>query len=509
MARNAIVLMIDRLGSGFVGPYGNTWVETPALNRLASESLLFETVIGDSTRLEQLYDSYWLGTHAVERVCGSRLQTGAGRRQTGPAESELAAPRYASVAVPPETKSGVGKRPLGNAGAVEPATPSGDVVGPPEPLSLLCRLAEAGVTPLVMTDSEQVASHRLAAGFCEALLPGNRPLATAQAVDQTRTAELLAAALERAQELRSPFLLWVHAAAMNAVWDAPYEYRASLADEEDPEPPSICEPPHRELGETYDPDELLGIVQSYAGEVVALDELLGALLEAIEEAGLAPDTLVVLAAPRGYPLGEHGFVGAAGDQLHTELLETPLLIRDPRQRHSSLRLLDIVQPADLFATLLDWFQLLPQPAAEARSAAENTASASSASPTVSLVPAPAPLDEPAWTASRGQSQSPVSGVESPQASSVGPGQSLLMLAEQSPWTRSLALSLDESAWALRTPEWFLLHTKDGHDWLYAKPDDRWEVNEVADRCRQVVDQLKALALQLFATQGVHSTPTEG
>jgi hypothetical protein len=28
--------------------------------------------------------------------------------------------------------------------------------------------------------------------------------------------------------------------------------------------------------------------------------------------------------------------------------------------------------------------------------------------------------------------------------------------------------------------------------LYVKPDDRWEVSEVSDRCRETVEQLKAV-----------------
>ena len=39
---NAICLVIDRLHAGYVGAYGNTWIETPAMNRLASQSFLLD-----------------------------------------------------------------------------------------------------------------------------------------------------------------------------------------------------------------------------------------------------------------------------------------------------------------------------------------------------------------------------------------------------------------------------------------------------------------------------------
>ena len=61
----AIVLVVDRLGAGFLGPYGNTWVETQHCNRLASQSLLCEFAFSDSSSLEAVYRSYWTGLHAM------------------------------------------------------------------------------------------------------------------------------------------------------------------------------------------------------------------------------------------------------------------------------------------------------------------------------------------------------------------------------------------------------------------------------------------------------------
>jgi len=55
LEQNAIVLVIDRLGPGMMGPYGNTWLDTPHLNRLASESLLFEYALADSPALATVF----------------------------------------------------------------------------------------------------------------------------------------------------------------------------------------------------------------------------------------------------------------------------------------------------------------------------------------------------------------------------------------------------------------------------------------------------------------------
>ncbi len=65
MPSNAVILIIDRLHSGFVGACGNTWIATPELNRLAADGFLFDRAMIDSPGLEQLYRSYWQGIHAL------------------------------------------------------------------------------------------------------------------------------------------------------------------------------------------------------------------------------------------------------------------------------------------------------------------------------------------------------------------------------------------------------------------------------------------------------------
>jgi arylsulfatase A-like enzyme len=40
--RNVIVVMLDSLGANYVGAYGNKWIKTPNIDRLAREGVLFE-----------------------------------------------------------------------------------------------------------------------------------------------------------------------------------------------------------------------------------------------------------------------------------------------------------------------------------------------------------------------------------------------------------------------------------------------------------------------------------
>ena len=51
---NAICLVFDRLHAGYLGAYGNSWIETPAFDRLASQSFLFDRALIDSPELPLL-----------------------------------------------------------------------------------------------------------------------------------------------------------------------------------------------------------------------------------------------------------------------------------------------------------------------------------------------------------------------------------------------------------------------------------------------------------------------
>jgi len=62
---NAICLVIDRLRAGCLGAYGNSWIETPATDRLAAESFVFDQALVDTPRLDLLYRSYWQGWPAL------------------------------------------------------------------------------------------------------------------------------------------------------------------------------------------------------------------------------------------------------------------------------------------------------------------------------------------------------------------------------------------------------------------------------------------------------------
>jgi hypothetical protein len=241
--------------------------------------------------------------------------------------------------------------------------------------------------------------------------------------------------------------LWVHAQALAGPWDAPYELRAELADETDPPPPSLIEPPQLLVPAEVDPDLLLGYQQAYGGQVRALDACLAPLWSLREELPALKDSLWVLTSPRGFPLGEHGRVGNCEPALFGELLHTPLVVSLPGGVSELTRTTGFSQPYDLYAAICegaDW-----QPTATSR-----------------LIAFARELEIPPrlWAAAVGSHER-----------------------------------------SLRTLGWFLRESQiDGElrQQLYAKPDDRWEANEVATRCVEVCEQMAATLQEVLANREV-------
>ncbi len=94
--------------------------------------------------------------------------------------------------------------------------------------------------------------------------------------------------------------------------------------------------------------------------ISAADDCLGRLLDALNELGLARNTIVIYTSDNGYYLGEHGL----GDKrsAYDESLRVPFLVRDPRlgARARGRVVEDMVLNLDLAQTLLD-FAGVPAP----------------------------------------------------------------------------------------------------------------------------------------------------
>jgi arylsulfatase A-like enzyme len=290
----------------------------------------------------------------------------------------------------------------------------------------------------LITDEPVVFEMANSTGFAEKSLHGaESPKSLAVEAAETQMARVLRTARDWLDQAREPFCLWVHLQGMAAPWNAPWEYRASYAEEEDPRPPTFIEVPKRQLRANYDPDELLGIHQAYAGQVSLLDDSLEPICDWLATDRRAASTLFCFVSARGFPLGEHLRVGAYDEALYNETLQVPWFMRFPDGLGRLERTQALVRPSDLPAAILDWLGL-------------NLDSQSIRGGLLDLI--------------RGQTHA---------------------------WRDCLRFAISTEQ-AIRTPAWYLRVPAAGLPELYAKPSDRWEVNEVAKLLPDVVAALQSV-----------------
>jgi arylsulfatase A-like enzyme len=246
-------------------------------------------------------------------------------------------------------------------------------------------------------------------------------------------------------------LVWIHARGMYGVWDAPVELQQVLLDEGEPAPVHAAAPPDFLLGDADDPDVGFRYACAYAAQVMVLDSCWDMLMDALRSAPNGGDWLVILLGARGFPLGEHRRIGGSDGRLFVEQLHVPWLVYLPNGRGRLSRSTQLVSHFDVPPTLVDWMDQLSVDFSTADGASVLAAASSSR-------------------------------VE---------------------WRDALIAISREGSCALRTQEWCLRQAAGGSEAgeLYVRPDDRWEANDVAKLCPNVVDKLTGAAdnaLQLLA-----------
>ena len=280
-----------------LGPFGNTWFETPNFNRLAADSILYQQCVVETLEYELGYRSILTGQHPVTL------------RAEGQTEFDLSLPEL-----------------LGGS--------------------------------IFITDRSSRTVAAIGDSFDRVIQVGgsSTPSGLAESVEETTLARFFAESIDWIGNQPEASLYWLDCQGMFGNWDAPYEFRNRNADPDDPESPGFWQPPCFFFNATTDdPDLLLGLQQAYSGQMVLLDQCLGILLEELERKNRLDQTLVCLYSSASYPLGEHGVVGSYQPTLNSEAIHVPLMIRWPGQKTAGVRNQNLVSPRMVTDAIRAWF----------------------------------------------------------------------------------------------------------------------------------------------------------
>ncbi len=180
-----------------------------------------------------------------------------------------------------------------------------------------------------------------------------------------------------------PFFLWVHFFDPHAPFAAPAPYNALFWEGGQGDGARRAQPVEGGFGAGGIPehiyraagfeDRIERLIAAYDGEIAYTDAHLERLLDALDQLGLAADTLVLVTADHGEILERadtpyHGTVYFShGTYLFQELLAVPLLVRYPARLRKGVTVEEPVGLIDVAPTLLELAGIEPTPAMVGRS----------------------------------------------------------------------------------------------------------------------------------------------
>jgi arylsulfatase A-like enzyme len=469
---NVVVVVCNSLHLGFLGPYGNSWIETPHIDRLASEGIAFDHHFPENLTTIPTRRSWWTGRYGFP----DPEKGWTALRSDEPILPDLLwnqGVRTALISDVPMLRDpqfgfgrGFDEIVWIRGSGYDPLIPRGD------PRAKGVRLRDE---PGLRLPPENDPDRGLWKERWEQLLR-NRAVLSTENEENAGVARCVRAAIQWIERQGSappalPFFLWLDIFSPHGPWDIPSRYRdlyatvdpdefeageeGNLVEEEDDDAesledvPVLLDVPAGAVGDVIDELELLRLRRTYAGTVTLVDRWLGELFSALRHSGRAEDTLVVFTSDQGEPLGEHGYVRRFRPWLYEELIHTPLILRLPGSQFGGTRHQALVQTVDLLPTVLS------------------------------------ALDLPAC----------------PEAH----GHDLLALVrgEKTKLRDFACLGMDAEEFAIRTHLWHLTvpveHDPDesprGPE-LYRKPEDRWDQNEVLALYPEVAEHLE-LTLRRF------------
>lgn len=300
---NILFLYTDDQQADTIGAWGNRYIETPNLDRLASEGFSFR-------------NAYCGGSFSPAVCVASRSMLMTGRHWHQIKDKQ----HWAGLTTLPEALAGVGYR--------------SHIVGKWHNGSKsLLRSFQSGTSVFLggMTDHLKVPLSDIREG----VLHNKR---TAEGFSTTMFADAAITFLERQQD--KPFFLYVAFTAPHDTRNPPPEYREKYYKKDLPLPDNfltlhpfdngLLSPVYRDenLAPWPRPEEMIrDQIAEYYGLVTHLDEQVGRVLEAIKNSPHADNTYVVFASDHGLALGQHGLMGK--QSLYEHSMRTPLIITGP------------------------------------------------------------------------------------------------------------------------------------------------------------------------------------
>ncbi len=344
---NLIVISTDTWRADYLGCYGNDWIQTPNLDRIAGEGVVFDRFYAEALPTLCARSVFYTGRHLwpgwqVKEHRGDHLSYQPGWHQI-PEEhitiaETLQAAGYATALVSDLYHQ---FKPTGNWHRgfdawhwIRGQEQDRYVTGPRDDIDLSSYSRDGIYKQRRFQGLEQYFLNQL----------------ERKSESDYKCAQVLQTAAEWLDRNtgNQPFMLWCECFDPHEPWDPPTEYADRYCPDYDG--PEFVSPPG-EVSQVSE-KELDRIRALYAGECTLVDTWAGHLFDVLDRRDLWDDTIVLFLSDHGTNMGERGLIRKRPWTLEDQEARLPLIIRHPDRSIANRRVDTLLQTPDLAPTLL-------------------------------------------------------------------------------------------------------------------------------------------------------------
>ncbi len=370
MKKNVIVVMLDTLQFNYLGCYGNKWIKTPNLDRLAREGVLFEnnyieglpTVPCRRTMFTGRYYLHSKGWSALDMDDTTIADLCWGR----PIDTALVfdCPMYRLP------KFGY-TRGFDKVYFLHGHENDHEYFGQ-DPLYHL--KPEDFIEEHTLQAAHKLEGERMTGPLLYELSCHLRETQYWKSDEDQKVAKVMKAAVKYLEEAdrNKQFFLWVDSFDPHEPWDPPSVYDPDLwcPYAQDYKGKDMILPIMGEAASLYKESELHHIRMLYAEKVTMVDKWLGYLMDKVRALGLEENTLFLMVSDHGEPLGNgehgHGIMRKCRPWPYEELVHAPMIMKGPGLP-AGKRVKGFTQSCDVAPTVTDWLGIGVHPEMQGKS----------------------------------------------------------------------------------------------------------------------------------------------
>ena len=356
---NVIVIMLDTLRYDHLGCYGNSWIRTPNIDRLAGESFIFTRAYGEGlptlpVRLALFTGKYTLPFRGWQPVEPTDITLAEILWNKG-IRSALVTDTYHMHKPGMAYERGFDYVEFIRGQEMDP-----DIV---EDVKVdLSKWHEKNWTTsqylVYAADTHGPNPAFKSAEMVKSLfIQYLKNIANWKGEEDQFIAQVVKAGIKWLKEQvdkgrKDKLFLWLDSFDPHEPWNPPEEYYQLYAPEGYEDKPIIWAGGNVE---EFTELELKHLRAQYAGKVTLVDKWVGIFLEEVKNLGLWDNTMIILLSDHGVPIGEHGIVKKVRPWPYEELARIPLIIRHPEIDGKGEKINAFVETVDIFPTILEAF----------------------------------------------------------------------------------------------------------------------------------------------------------